>query len=220
MPMLRAVPLTDLIAASIEAAFRSGSFCLAMSATCFSVTLPTLSLFGDPEPLATPAARFSRIEAGGGFVMKVDDWSLNTEITTGIMRPSSSFELVFALNCLQNSMMLMPAWPRAGPTGGAGVALPASICSFTCPVSFFGAIGSVSRFYLLVSDLLRQDLFDLAELQLHRSGTSEDGDHDGDLFLVIIDVVHHAVKCGERAFGDANILVLLELHLEPRLVPA
>src|SRR3954464_8741297 len=151
MPMLRAVPLTDLIAASIEAAFRSGSFCLAMSATCFSVTLPTLSLFGDPEPLATPAARFSRIEAGGGFVMKVDDWSLNTEITTGIMRPSSSFELVFALNCLQNSMMLMPAWPSAGPTGGAGVALPAAIWSFTDPVNFFGAI---FQFLLLIFDLV------------------------------------------------------------------
>src|SRR3954464_8205537 len=140
MPMLRAVPFTLLMAASMEAAFRSGSFCLAMSATCFSVTLPTLSLFGEPEPLATPAARFNKIEAGGVLVIKVNDLSLNTEITTGMMRPSSSFELVLALNCLQNSMMLMPAWPSAGPTGGAGVALPAAIWSFTCPVNFFGAI--------------------------------------------------------------------------------
>ena len=27
-------------------------------------------------------------------------------------------------------------WPRAGPTGGAGVAWPAGICSFTYPVIF------------------------------------------------------------------------------------
>ena len=30
-----------------------------------------------------------------------------------------------------NAAMLTPCWPRAGPTGGAGVALPAGICSFT-----------------------------------------------------------------------------------------
>src|ERR1019366_302859 len=51
IPMERAVPFTLLIAASTEAAFRSGIFCRAISRTCFSVTLPTLSLFGVPEPL-------------------------------------------------------------------------------------------------------------------------------------------------------------------------
>src|SRR5437016_4399486 len=76
IPMERAVPRTLLIAASIEAAFRSGSFCLAMSSTCFAVTLPTLSLVGAPDPFAMPAARFSRIEAGGVFVLKVNDRSL------------------------------------------------------------------------------------------------------------------------------------------------
>jgi hypothetical protein len=47
-----------LIAASTEAAFRSGIFCVAISRTCFSVTLPTLSLFGVPEPFWRPAAFF------------------------------------------------------------------------------------------------------------------------------------------------------------------
>ena len=50
IPMDRAVPLILLIAVSIEAAFRSGIFCVAISRTCFSVTLPTLSLLGEPEP--------------------------------------------------------------------------------------------------------------------------------------------------------------------------
>src|SRR5207302_4550268 len=137
IPMDRAVPRTLLIAASTEAAFKSGIFCLAMSSTCFAVTLPTLSLFGTPDPLAMPAARFNRIEAGGVFVMKVKERSLYTETTTGMISPSISFWLVLALNCLQNSMILICACPRAGPTGGAGVALPAAICNFTKPVIFF-----------------------------------------------------------------------------------
>src|SRR5216683_888108 len=57
-----------------------------------------------------------------------------------MIRPAISLFCVRALNCLQNSMMLICAWPRAGPTGGAGVALPASICSFTDVCTFFGAI--------------------------------------------------------------------------------
>src|SRR6476620_1211596 len=60
-----------------------------------------------------------------------------------MMSPSSSFALVRALNCLQNSMMLICAWPSAGPTGGAGVALPASICNLTDVCTFFGAICSL-----------------------------------------------------------------------------
>src|SRR4249920_3733597 len=60
-----------------------------------------------------------------------------------MIRPSISFWLVLALNCLQNSMMLICAWPSAGPTGGAGVALPASICNLTDVCTFFGAICSL-----------------------------------------------------------------------------
>ena len=31
-------------------------------------------------------------------------------------------DLVFSLNALQNSIILIPRWPKAGPTGGAGLA--------------------------------------------------------------------------------------------------
>src|SRR3569623_668616 len=65
-------------------------------------------------------------------------------MTTGIISPAISLFCVRALNCLQNSMMLTCAWPSAGPTGGAGVALPASICSLTIALTFFG--GAISRF--------------------------------------------------------------------------
>src|SRR5580698_6672188 len=62
-------------------------------------------------------------------------------MTTGIVRPAIAGSLlVRSLNCLQNSIMLTCAWPSAGPTGGAGVALAAMIWSLTYPVIFFGAI--------------------------------------------------------------------------------
>src|SRR6056297_1719737 len=47
-----------------------------------------------------------------------------------------SISAVLALNCLQNSMMLMPRWPSAGPTGGDGFACPAGTCNFILPASF------------------------------------------------------------------------------------
>ena len=33
--------------------------------------------------------------------------------------------------------MLIPAYPSAGPTGGAGVAAPAGICNLTMLATFF-----------------------------------------------------------------------------------
>src|SRR5688572_23194739 len=48
------------------------------------------------------------------------------------------------LNALQNSMMLTPCWPRAGPTGGAGLAAPAGIWSLI-RVSTFLAIARRTR---------------------------------------------------------------------------
>ena len=126
--MLRAVPAIVRAAASTLAAVRSADFDFAMSRTCARVTFPTLSLFGTLLPLGTPAALRSSTEAGGVFVMKVNERSENTVITTGIGKPCSS-SCVRALNCLQNSMMLTPRWPSAGPTGGLGFALPAATCS-------------------------------------------------------------------------------------------
>ena len=48
--MLRAVPLTEFMAASTVKQLRSGILILAISSTCFSVILPTLFLFGSAEP--------------------------------------------------------------------------------------------------------------------------------------------------------------------------
>src|SRR3954462_15922617 len=64
-------------------------------------------------------------------------------------------------------MMLTPCWPSAGPTGGAGVACPAWICSLMRPASFFfgGMAGS-------------SDLRNLDARQLERRIPAEDGHED------------------------------------------
>ena len=46
-----------LIAVSIDAAFKSGIFNSAIFLTCSFVKLPTLVLFGTPEPLSNPGYR-------------------------------------------------------------------------------------------------------------------------------------------------------------------
>src|SRR4051812_14784992 len=73
--------------------------------------------------------------AGGVFVMNVNERSSKTVITTGIVVPMSL--AVWALNAFTNSMMLMPCWPRAGPTGGAGEAWPPGACSLMVVRTFF-----------------------------------------------------------------------------------
>src|SRR6516164_5938112 len=65
-------------------------------------------------------------------------------MTTGMTMPGWS--LVAALNSLQKPMMFTPCWPRAGPTGGAGLAWPAGICNLICPVIFF-AISNVRLYH-------------------------------------------------------------------------
>ena len=91
--------------------------------------VPTFSRFGSPEPLSIPAACLISTAAGGVFVMKVNERSSKTVISTGMIVPPPAWSCVCALNALQNSMMFTPCWPSAGPTGGAGFAAPAGTCS-------------------------------------------------------------------------------------------
>merc|ERR1719326_2188636 len=83
--------------------------------------------------------------AGGVFRMNVHERSSKSEISTGMTVPTWS--CVRALYSLQNIMMLTPAAPRAGPTGGAGLALPAANASLMILDTFLAIIaGSVARF--------------------------------------------------------------------------
>src|SRR5205085_4404568 len=101
-------------------------------------------------------------------------------MTTGMTVPVSL--CVCALNALQNSMMLMPCWPSAGPTGGAGVALPALHCS--CTMAWTGFAIVLSRCAL--------DRLDLQEVELDRCREAEDADHDLHLAPLVLDLDDHA----------------------------
>src|ERR1051325_3070808 len=99
--MLRAVPEIVRKAASSLVAFISLNFNFTISMTCFLVTLPTLSLLGALAPEAMPAAFLSSTEAGGDLVIKVNDLSWKTVMTTGMIMPA--WVLVTALNSLQKA---------------------------------------------------------------------------------------------------------------------
>src|SRR4051794_24578228 len=172
------------MAASSDAALRSGIFVRAISSTCCFVTLPTLFLFGMPEPFCRPAALSRRIDAGGVLVMKVKERSEKTVITTGMISPCCP--CVRALNALQNSMMLTPCWPNAGPTGGAGLAAPAGTWSLI-------SVRTLRAIWL--------DLLHLVETDFDRSLTAKDRHKDAQLAGVVHDFRDLAREIGERS-GD------------------
>src|SRR5262245_38580541 len=205
MPRLRAVPATVRIAASTSAAVRSGILVRAISSTCARVTVPTFVLPGSFEPFSRPAARFSSTDAGGVLVTKVNERSAYTVMTTGMISPACAW--VWALNALQNSMMLTPRCPSAGPTGGLGFACPAGICSLI----------SATTFFAMRSSRPPSRLLDLDEVELDGRGASEDADQDAQLALVGLHLFDHPVEVLERAVDHLHVLALLEQHLGLRL---
>src|SRR5690606_14329693 len=177
------------MADSMLAAFRSGIFSSAISRTCWRVTLPTLSRFGAADPFSRPAAFFNSTGAGGVLVTNVNERSLYTVISTGMIIPA--WLCVRALNCLQNSMMFTPCWPSAGPTGGAGFAAPAGTWSLMKPTTFFA---------------MRLISLELRVVQLDRGRSAEQAHLYLDLPLVGVDVLHRSAEVRERTLGDLHNL--------------
>src|SRR3981081_4495592 len=103
-------------------------------------------------------------------------------------------------------MMLMPWGPSAVPTGGAGVALPASSSIFSTARTFFFPISSVS----LV------DLLDLEQVELDRGLPAEHVDQDLQLAALGVDVVNLAVEVGEGTVDDPDRLADVEVDPEIR----
>jgi hypothetical protein len=136
-PIERAAPAIIAIADSTESVLRSGILISAIFLSCARVTDPDLvsvrltrALF-NPCFLLQQDGRGRRLEdEGEGFVGENRD----------LDRENRVLPCVRALNSLQKAMMLIPCGPRAVPTGGAGFALPAGICSLTNPVTFFAMI--------------------------------------------------------------------------------
>src|SRR5438105_11826174 len=194
-PRLRAVPSTVFTACSRLAAVRSGIFRRAISSTCWRVTCPTFFFPGSLEPFSIPAARFKSTAAGGVLVMKVKERSAYTVMITGMMRPACA--CVCALNVLQNSMMLTPRWPSAGPTGGLGFACPAGICSLISAMTFFA---------------MRLRLLHLDEVELDGRRAAEDADQHAQLALVRLHFLDDAVEVLERAVDDLPLFAMVAEH--------
>src|SRR5947207_11857214 len=105
--------------------------------------------------------------------------------------------LVFSLKSLTNCPILTPCWPRAGPTGGAGVAWPP---------------GHWSLIFALISlAMLRVRLFDLPVFEIDRGRPTEDHDRDLDHALLGMDFLYGPFEVLERAFLDSHVLALLEV---------
>src|SRR3954453_7504175 len=138
---------------------------------------------------------------------------------------------VAALYALQNSMMLTPCWPSAGPTGGAGVAAPALIWSLMTAVNRF--LGGMTSFCVgwngSVAGARRErasgggrrdpcsDLRDLVERQLDRRLPAEDGDEHLQLLLLGVDLVDGGRQGRERTVHDGDRLADLEVDEGGRL---
>src|ERR1700754_2977003 len=134
---------------------------------------------------------------------------------------------VAALYALQNSMMFTPCWPSAGPTGGAGLACPAWICSLISPATFFfGAmlVLFLSRFSAISAWLvtltatnyakIALDLGDLVEGQFDRCFAAEDGHQHLELLLLPVDLTDRRGQRGKRAVHDGDRFADLEINLD------
>src|ERR1700687_2730128 len=144
--------------------------------------------------------------------------------------PGSMF-WVCALNALQNSMMLRPRWPSAGPIGGGGVALPRRHLQLHQSDDFFGhplssptpakagahttVASSLDSWIPAFAGMLAtatpgSHLFDLRIFELDRGRPAEDRHRDLDPRFLLVDFLDDAVERGERPVGDAHLLAHLE----------
>src|SRR5438045_6336113 len=102
---------------------------------------------------------------------------------------------VLALKSLQNAMMLTPCWPSAGPTGGAGFALPAGSCNLISPMTFF--ISSSAQ----AANPSRR-LLDLGEVELDRRSAAENRNQHAHLLLLRLHLFDRSGEVRERAVVD------------------
>src|SRR5690606_9356804 len=175
MPMLRAVPAITRLAASRLPAFRSLILSLAIFSSCAWVILPADSRPGVLLPDCSFSSVLISTLAGGFFRTNSKLRSLKMLISTGTTTPILS--RVRSLKRFTKSAMFTPCWPRAGPTGGAGVAWPPLHCSFTFAISSFAMFRSAQRLEVRVQrpgktatvlqSSLASDLRPLAPLLLH-----------------------------------------------------
>src|SRR6185295_1476822 len=99
--------------------------------------------------------------------------------------------------------MFTPCWPSAGPTGGAGVALPAGICNLTCPITFFAIYSSRCA-------LPKLRFLNLKKVEFDRSRPAEYRHHDLQCVSVCVHIIDHAVEARKGTVNDLDRLTLFE----------
>src|SRR5712692_3897932 len=131
-------------------------------------------------------------------------------ISAGITMPT--WLAVRSLYSLQNAMMLTPWGPSAVPMGGAGLAFPAGICSFTTALTRFAML------FYTPHNSIRLDFLDLKEIQNDWRLATEKRDQHCHLVAIHVDIADGADKFGERAIDYAHALAFGEADLGLRLL--
>src|SRR3954447_23036436 len=98
-------------------------------------------------------------------------------------------------------MMFTPCWPRAGPTGGAGLAAPAGTWSFI-------SVRTLRAIWL--------DLLHLVETDFDRSLTAKDRDKHAKLARIVHHLGDLAREIGQRTRDDLDRLTDRELRARAR----
>src|SRR5579864_6224916 len=126
---------------------------------------------------------------------------------------------VLALNSFTNAMMLMPCGPSAVPTGGAGVAWAAGICSLTKAIAFLAITTPLSNARRTRRAVLprfvsrrcggrreRSVASQLQIIQLDAGGPTEQAHRHANLSFVCVDLFHCSAEVAERTLGDLDRL--------------
>src|SRR3990172_5564554 len=95
-------------------------------------------------------------------------------------------------------MMFTPCWPSAGPTGGAGFALPAGIWSLTIAWIFF------------ISRRTPLEALHLVVLEINRGQSAEEPDHHLQPAALRIHVLNRPREVDERPLAHAHLVALGE----------
>src|SRR3989344_5390487 len=195
-PMLSHVPTISLTLCLRVLPSVLSAFILAILMICSMRMSATFSVLGLPEPFSRWVSFLMRAEAGGvptemsNFLV-----SRSTLTVTGTCMPLNS--AVLLLMSATTWPMLTPRGPRAGPSGGAAVALPPSTntCMFSlamCRYRVTGTMGGLKALWrirqIAVVFVVRvsPDDLDGVHLELHGDGDGRLQQLDHHFFLGLV----------------------------------
>src|SRR5512136_307404 len=127
---------------------------------------------------------------------------------------------VRALYSLQKAIIFKPCWPRAGPTGGAGLALPAWICSLTTAFTFLAILTNPPPQIITAQHYCRARIgrwlhpFNLQKVYFYWRLAAKHADQHAHAGAVGINGIHCAHKVLKRSLDDAHFLPFSKADLD------